>query len=66
MKLLLMIAVGMLSLSMNPLRGEETAPAVKVGVVAPGFSLKNEKGEEISLSDFKGQNIVLVFSRAHW
>ena len=46
--------------------GSLWAKEVKVGEPAPGFTLENEKGEEVSLADYKGQNLVLVFSRAHW
>lgn len=32
---------------------------IEVGKVAPDFTLQNQEGENISLSDFKGQNVVL-------
>ena len=34
---------------------------LKVGDVAPGFSLKNHKNEEVSLDEFKDKNIVMWF-----
>ena len=34
---------------------------VEEGRPAPGFSLPNESGEEIRLSDFRGQPVVLYF-----
>lgn len=34
---------------------------VKVGEKAPDFTLKNQDGEEVSLSQYKGKNIVLYF-----
>ncbi len=34
---------------------------VKVGDKAPEFSLLNQNAEKVSISDFKGQNIVLYF-----
>jgi peroxiredoxin (alkyl hydroperoxide reductase subunit C) len=35
---------------------------VEVGAQAPDFTLKNQDGQEVSLSDFKGQkNVLLVF-----
>lgn len=34
---------------------------IEVGNKAPLFALKNDKGEEISLSDLKGKNVVLYF-----
>ena len=43
------------------------APApLKVGDKAPDFTLTSADEKTVSLSDYKGQNIVLVFSRAHW
>ena len=36
--------------------------AYKVGNMAPSFSLKNQKGDKVSLKDYKGQkNVVLYF-----
>lgn len=34
---------------------------IEVGKAAPDFTLQNQEGENISLSDFKGQNVVLYF-----
>lgn len=31
------------------------------GQTAPGFTVKNDKDEEVSLSDFHGKNVVLYF-----
>ncbi len=36
--------------------------ALEIGKEAPDFTLKNQHGEEVTLSDFRGkQNVVLVF-----
>jgi|SRR5690625_447504 len=35
--------------------------SIEVGQKAPNFTLENETGEEVSLSDFKGKNIILYF-----
>ena len=35
--------------------------SVEVGKLAPDFKLKNQDGKEVSLSDYKGKNIVLYF-----
>ena len=35
--------------------------AVTIGQIAPNFTLKNQHGEDVSLSDYKGKNIVLYF-----
>ena len=35
---------------------------IEIGKEAPNFTLKNQFGEEVSLSDYRGQkNVVLVF-----
>ncbi|TLS35689.1 thioredoxin-dependent thiol peroxidase [Pseudalkalibacillus caeni] len=34
---------------------------VEVGQKAPDFSLKSNSGEEVSLADYKGKNVVLYF-----
>lgn len=34
---------------------------MKIGELAPDFTLKNQDGRDISLSDFKGKNVVLYF-----
>tara|TARA_B100000949_G_C13945978_1_gene310830 strand:+ start:50 stop:193 length:144 start_codon:yes stop_codon:yes gene_type:complete len=34
---------------------------LNVGEKAPDFTLPNYNGEDISLSDFKGENIILWF-----
>lgn len=40
---------------------------VTVGSLAPDFSLEDEKGNSITLSQFRGEkNVVLVFYRGHW
>lgn len=35
--------------------------SVEVGSKVPDFKLQNQDGEEVSLSDYKGKNIVLYF-----
>jgi mycoredoxin-dependent peroxiredoxin len=35
--------------------------SVEVGYPAPDFTLRNENGEEVTLSSLRGQNVVLVF-----
>ncbi len=34
---------------------------MKEGTLAPGFTLKDKNGKEISLSDFRGKKVVLYF-----
>ena len=53
----------------NPgsLKPTDSAPLVKVGDMAPDFSLPDLRGGRISLSDFRGkQNVVLSFVPAAW
>ena len=35
--------------------------SIERGDIAPNFSLKNSDGQTVSLSDFKGQKVLLVF-----
>jgi peroxiredoxin len=35
--------------------------SVEVGSEAPDFTLRNENGEELTLSSLRGQNVVLLF-----
>ncbi len=39
---------------------------VQVGQVAPDFRLKSHLGQEVSLSDYRGKNVVLVFFPLAW
>jgi cytochrome oxidase Cu insertion factor (SCO1/SenC/PrrC family) len=40
---------------------------VKISDSAPDFTLQNKDGKNISLSDYRGKNkVVLVFYRGHW
>ena len=36
------------------------------GTKAPGFELSSEDGENISLQDFKGKNLIIAFYPADW
>ncbi len=45
----------------------DVASEIKVGDVAPDFTLKNQDGNEVTLSGFKGQkNVVLAFYPLDW
>lgn len=35
--------------------------SVEVGQVAPDFKLKDQNGNEVALSDYRGKNVVLMF-----
>ncbi len=56
---------------LGPRDGEDLAPTeldrVKVGDLAPDFSLLSYSGDVITLSDYRdNRNVVLVFYRGHW
>jgi len=65
------LALGTLALgglaSLNRLGAQEKKdampePAVKVGDMAPDFTLRDTKGKEVSLHDFRGKkNVALAF-----
>jgi peroxiredoxin len=40
--------------------------ALRVGKRAPDFSLKNQFDKTITLSDFRGKNVVLAFFPLAW
>ena len=40
--------------------------SIEVGQVAPEFRLKSHLGHLVSLSDYRGQNVVLVFFPLAW
>jgi peroxiredoxin len=48
--------------------GPATAPssALEAGTRAPDFTLPSSTGEKVSLGDFRGQPVVLVFYPADW
>lgn len=48
--------------------GSSTQPrqALQPGMQAPDFSLKTTPDQEVSLSDFKGQPVILAFYPADW
>jgi peroxiredoxin len=41
-------------------------PILKAGAGAPGFTLKATPDQQLSLADFRGQPIILVFYPADW
>jgi cytochrome oxidase Cu insertion factor (SCO1/SenC/PrrC family) len=57
--------------TLGPIDGEGLASTdlerVKVGEAAPDFTLESETGTPVTLSQFRGQNnVILVFYRGHW
>jgi cytochrome oxidase Cu insertion factor (SCO1/SenC/PrrC family) len=56
------IAVGMLSAVSAAFAADEQAPTptVKVGAMAPDFTLQDQTGKKVSLHDFRGKKSVVV------
>ena len=57
--------------ALGPKDGDGLLPTdlerVKDGEPAPDFTLEDEKGTPITLSQFRGKkNVILVFYRGHW
>jgi peroxiredoxin len=50
----------------NPSTAKEAASPLPPGTPAPNFTLPNGPGKMISLSDYKGQPIILFFYPADW
>jgi peroxiredoxin len=48
------------------MEGPAENPGLAVGSQAPDFSLQDANANEISLSDFRGKNVVLVFYPLDW
>ena len=38
---------------------------LKAGDIAPKFSLPDQDGEEVNLTDFQGQRVLVLFCREH-
>jgi len=55
---------------LGPKDGRELPPTdlnrIQVGRPAPDFALPTGDGRMLSLSDFRGKNVVLVFYRGQW
>ena len=65
------IMIAMRPARLGPKDGEDLPRTelnrVKVGALAPDFSLLSYSGDIITLSDYRGdKNVVLVFYRGHW
>ncbi len=55
---------------LGPKDGRDLPPAdlnrVQAGQPAPDFTLEAADGRPVTLSDFRGKRVVLVFYRGHW
>jgi peroxiredoxin len=50
----------------RPVGVEALQQELKVGEVAPDFSIQTVDGETVSLSDYNGKKVVLLFNRGHF
>jgi cytochrome oxidase Cu insertion factor (SCO1/SenC/PrrC family) len=67
---LALLSSALFASQLGPKDGFHLAPAdldrVRAGQKAPDFSLQSADGRTLSLSDFRGKNVVLVFYRGYW
>ena len=62
----LIICVGLCGISHSSVHAQRNDP-VAVGEVAPDFTLQDQNGNRITLSDARGTSpVVLVFYRGYW
>ena len=62
------VAIALLAALVGSVQAQQAAqaalptPSVKVGEMAPDFTLKDQNGKPVSLKDFRGkQNVALAF-----
>lgn len=58
----LMLAVVLAGCEQGSPAGDGGGGPIKVGEVAPGFSLPAAGGGEVSLADYRGSSVLLYFS----
>jgi peroxiredoxin len=59
-------AIANLYKSAPAMEGKAEKPGLPVGTPAPDFTLLDANGRRVSLSDFRGRNVVLVFYPLDW
>lgn len=65
-QVVLLLSVAMCINAQSPNPTQRNTP-VAVGDAAPDFTLENQDGKQITLSDARGKNpVVLVFYRGYW
>jgi cytochrome oxidase Cu insertion factor (SCO1/SenC/PrrC family) len=69
--LLLWALLGAADPQLGPADGRDLPPAdlarVKIGALAPDFTLEDMDGRRVTLSQFRGKKkVVLVFYRGYW
>ncbi len=65
--LILVLASTSASFSRSLNTTQKTKSPVATGTVAPDFTLEDQRGRKITLSESRGKNpVVLVFYRGYW
>lgn len=66
LQLTLLISIIVCANSNSPTYGQRNGP-ISVGEVAPDFTLEDQDGHRVTLSDARGKSpVVLVFYRGYW
>lgn len=65
LKIFLLISLLVFSVNVFAQAARSRTEPVKVGETAPDFTLKDQNGNEVKLSEV-GQNVMLVFYRGYW
>lgn len=66
LQLTLLISIILCANSNSPTYGQRNGP-ISVGEVAPDFTLEDQDGHRVTLSDVRGKSpVVLVFYRGYW
>ena len=66
LQLTLLISIILCANSNSPTYGQRNGP-ISVGEVAPDFTLEDQDGNRVTLSDVRGKSpVVLVFYRGYW
>lgn len=66
LRLALLFLIGLLASLQSPIYAQRSAP-IAVGDVAPDFTLNDENGNKVTLSEARGKSpVVLVFYRGYW
>ena len=69
-RIAVLLALFLTQASLGPKDGRDLPPSdlerIQVGQVAPDFTLLDVEGNHVTLSDFRGKKVVVVFSRGHW
>ena len=66
LKITMLISIILCANSYSPTYGQQNGP-ISIGEVAPDFTLEDQNGRTVTLSDARGKSpVVLVFYRGYW